>query len=66
MAELHRGERVKTKGQARQEDSERDSLKADIAELKAINLKNTAELMRMSKVITRADDGDALRVRVTA
>lgn len=66
MAELHRGERVKTKGQARQEDSERDSLKADIAELKAINIKNTAELMRMSKVITRADDGDALRVRVTA
>ena len=66
MAELHRGERVKTKGQARQEDSERDSLKADIAELKAINIKNTAELQRMAKVITRADDGDALRVRITA
>jgi TP901 family phage tail tape measure protein len=65
IAELHKGERVQTVNEVRN-DKTMEELKAEISELKAITIKNTAEMTRMSKIFGRLDDGDALKVRVTA
>lgn len=56
---------MQTSSEARNQD-EIINLRAEIADLKNVTIKNMAETQRMSKVISRIDDGDAIKVRVTA
>jgi hypothetical protein len=63
VAELHKGERVQTASEV-QKDSIINELQNSLKDLKDMFIKNIAETSRMSRVITRLDDNDALLVRV--
>lgn len=63
IAELHKGERVQTASEV-QKDSIINELQNSLKDLKDMFIKNIAETSRMSRVITRLDDNDALLVRV--